>query len=491
MNGSRNVHPRRLARASAALLLLSFTTGLACTTVGPDYEAPARELPAAWHEPSESGLAPGTPELERWWGQLGDPLLDELVAEVARGSLDLREALGRVDEARALRGVATGERWPSLDAALGYRRSGESDNTPLGGFVPVADVYSAGFDAAWELDVWGRVRRSVEAADAELAATLEDTRDVAVTVTAEVALNYVELRAFQRRVSIARENVSLQEQTLALVRGRFEAGLVGENDVAQARTNVESTRSRVPTLEVGLRTAENCLAVLLGQAPGAFAERFAAEAPIPVPPLAVAVGVPADLLRRRADVRRAERQLAAETARIGVAEAELYPRLALFGSLGVAAEDVSDLFNGDSSAFGIGPSLRWNLFDGGRLRQLVAAQEARTEQALARWERTVLSALEESENAMTAFVREQARRRSLLEASSQARLSVELARTQYTSGLSDFQTVLVSERALAELEDALADSEATIATQLIRVYKSLGGGWDEGALTVVAAVQGE
>lgn len=470
-----------LVAASSALLL-----SLACTAVGPDYEVPARELPASWHEPSDSGLAAGTPELASWWRALGDPLLDELVTEAARANLDLREALARVDEARALRGDAAGERFPTLDARAGWRRSGESDNTPLGGFVPVTGIYSAGFDASWELDLWGRVRRSVEAADAELAATLEDTRAVAVTVTAEVALNYVELRAFQRRLAIARDNVSLQEQTLALVRGRFEAGLVGESDVAQARTNVATTRSRVPTLETGLRAAENRLALLLGQAPGALAARLAAVAPIPVPPLSVAVGVPADLLRRRADVRRAERHLAAESARIGVAEGELYPRLTLSGNLGLAAEELGDLFAGDSNTFGLGPSLRWNLFDGGRLRARVVAQEARTEQALVRWERSVLGALEESENAMTAFVREQARRRWLLEASTQARLSVELARSQYTSGLADFQTVLVSERGLAELEDQLASSEAGIATQLIRVYKSLGGGWDEGALSLAA-----
>jgi outer membrane protein TolC len=227
--------------------------------------------------------------------------------------------------------------------------------------------------------------------------------------------------------------------------------------------------------------------VLLGQAPGTLADELAAEGAIPVPPLAVAVGVPADLLRRRADVRSAERALAAETARIGVAEGDLYPRLALLGSLGVASEDVSDLFEQSSATSIIGPSLRWNLFDAGRLRQLVAAQEARTEQALVRWERTVLGALEESENAMTAFVREQTRRASLLEAAAQARIAVEFARTQYTEGLSDFQNVLVSERSLAVLEDDLATSDAAIAVQLIRLYKSLGGGWDEGELALAAA----
>ncbi len=463
------------AGAGAALLLTP-----ACTTVGPDYAPPELELSAAWRAGADGGLAPETAQLAGWWRRLGDPLLDELVARATRGSLDLREALARVREARALRGVAASERFPTVDGTLAFERTGLSENTQFGQFVDDTDNYSAGFDAAWELDLWGRVRRSVEAADAELAATVEDARGVAVRVAAEVALNYVELRAFQQRLAIAQSNVSLQEQTLELVRARYEAGLVGESDVAQARTNVATTRSRLPALETGLRAAENRLAVLLGQPPGALAAELAQAGAIPVPPLAIAVGVPADLLRRRSDVRRAERLLAAETARVGMAEAELYPRLTLAGNLGLASEEVGDFFDHDSGVFGIGPSLRWNLFDAGRLKSRVVAQEARTEQALVRWEQAVLIALEEAENAMTAFVREQARRASLLEAASQARLAVELARTQYTEGLSDFQTVLVSERALAELEDELASSDANVATHAIRLTKALGGDWDEG-----------
>lgn len=458
----------------------------ACTSVGPDYAEPESAVPASWQAELDAGLVPGAVELAGWWRRFEDPLLDELVAEAARGGLDLREALARIDEARALRGVAAGARLPTLDARAAFERRGESENTPFGQFVPDTDQYSVGFDAGWEVDLWGRVRRAVEAADADLAATVEGARDAAVTVTAEVALSYVELRAFQRRLAIARSNVTLQEQTLELVRARYDAGLVGESDVAQARTNVETTRSLVPALEIGLRAAQNRLAVLLGRAPGTLPAALAAEGAIPVPPVSVAVGVPAELLRRRADVRRAERALAAETARIGVAEGDRYPRLTLSGTLGLAAEHGADLFQHDSSVFAFGPSLRWSLFDGGRLKNRVAAQEARTEQALVRWERAVLTALEESENAMTSFVREQTRRGSLLEAASQARLAVDLARTQYTEGLSDFQAVLVNERSLAVLEDTLAASEAAIASHLIRLYKALGGGWDEEARRVAA-----
>jgi NodT family efflux transporter outer membrane factor (OMF) lipoprotein len=229
---------------------------------------------------------------------------------------------------------------------------------------------------------------------------------------------------------------------------------------------------------VGLRAAENRLAVLLGETPGALTAELTPERAVPVPPRSVAVGVPADLLRRRADVRRAERELAAEHARIGVAEGDLYPRLTLLGNIGFAAEETSNLFERPSLEYGYGPSLRWNLFDGGRLRNRVAAQEARTEQAFARWERTVLNALEETENAMTAFVREQERRDSLQRAATEARRAVELTRTQYSEGLSDFQNVLVLERSVTVLEDDLVASDATIATELVTLYKALGGAWE-------------
>ena len=464
---------RLFATRALALLLAA-----GCTSVGPDYVPPKTPVPPAWREDAGAQLAQRPADLAAWWRHLDDPVLSRLVAQAQSQGLDLREALWRVREARALRGIAASEHWPSLDAELAYVRRGESENTPLGPFATDSNRFTAGFDAAWEIDLWGRVRRSVEAAQADLEATVEDTRLVLVTVAAETAVSYVELRTFQRRLAIARANVQLQEQTLALVRGRFDSGLVGERDVAQARTNVETTRARVPALEVGLRAAENRLAVLLGLPPGALAEELAAPAPIPVPPLAIAVGVPADLLRRRADVRRAERELAAATARIGVAEGDLYPRLTLLGSIGLEADDFSDLLESQSGVFAFGPSLRWNLFAGGALRRRVEAQEARTQQAAVRCERAVLTSLEESENAMTAFVREQLRRRSLAAAVEGARLSVQLARTQYTEGLADFQPVLDSERALADLEDQLAQSDAAITTSAVRLYKALGGGWE-------------
>jgi len=470
-------------------LVLAPALLFACAAVGPDYDAPAKDVPPGWRE-AGAGLAPGEADLAGWWRRLQDPVLDGLIERATRQGLELREALARVREARALRGIADADRFPTMDLDLAYERRGGSENTPLGGFVPDSDLFSAGFDTAWELDLWGRVRRSIEAADADLAASVEDARDVAVTVAAETARNYVELRAFQARLAVARRNVALQEETLALVRTRFDAGLVGERDVAQATSNVESTRSRVPSLETGLRATENRLAVLLGLSPGELTAELADSAPIPVPPAEVAVGVPADLLRRRPDVRRAERVLAAETARIGVAEGDLYPRLTLGGTLGLAAEEAGDVFDSGSEEFALGPSLRWNLFDGGRLRQRVQAQDARAEQALVRWERTVLSALEEAENTMTAFLQEQTRLRSLELAASEARRAVDFARTQYREGLTDFQAVVDTERSVAALEDEVALSESGITTTAIALYKALGGGWESMAALAEALPAG-
>jgi NodT family efflux transporter outer membrane factor (OMF) lipoprotein len=463
---------------------------LACTTVGEDHEAPQAEVPATWREAPAFAAQPVA--LERWWQRLDDPLLDQIVERAVGEGLDLRAALARVDEVRALRGVAAAQRLPQVDAFGVYEHRNESETTPFGPFAPETDITTLGFDATWEVDLWGRVRRSVEAADADVAASEEDARDAAVIVAAETARTYVELRAFQLRLEIARRNVSLQEQTLELVSARESAGLVGERDVAQAATNVEVTRSRLPELELGLRAAENRLAVLLGRVPGALppeiAAALAAPGAVPRAPASFAIGVPADLLRSRADVRGAERRLAAEVARAGVAEADLYPRLSLFGSLGVSSDGTDELFESDSVFSGIGPSLRWNLFDGGALRNRLRAQDARAQQALIAWEKTVLLALEEAENAMTGFLREQVRRSSLGLAADQARRAVELSRTEYEAGLTDFQSVLTSERALADLEDDLALSDSLVTSRLVVLCKALGGGFEHESFASAVAV---
>ena len=455
---------------TAAAVLLA-----GCATVGSDYAPPTVHVPSGWREPGNWTVEADSSATEDWWSTLHDPTLDRLIDRVRTNGLDVREAFARLREARALRGIAAADRFPTVEAGASYSRLRESEQVPPGTPADDADLFVAGLDAAWEIDLWGRVRRAVEAASADLAASAEDARDVTRLMVAETAAAYVELRAFQRRVALAQTNVVLQQQTLELVVARFEAGLVSERDVAQAATNVEVTRSRVPALAAGERAAENRLAVLLGQAPGALAAELAALQPIPVPPAQASIRLPADLIRQRPDIRRAERIVAAEHARMGVATAELYPRLTLSGSIGAAAGDASDLFRRGSEFFGFGPSLRWNVFNGGRVRRQIEAQEARAQQALIRWERTVLVALEETENAMAGVVRGQARRDFLLQAAAQARRAVELAQFEYREGASDFQIVLDSERALAQLEDELAQADAGIATQFIALQKAIGG----------------
>jgi NodT family efflux transporter outer membrane factor (OMF) lipoprotein len=466
---------QRTLRGIGPVALLLFTA--ACSAVGPDHEPPRIELPAAFQQPREAGLADGAPLDGAWWQTFGDARLTQLVEHALQHNHDLRGALANLASARALRGVAAADRWPTLDTRASFEDRQDSRNTPFGAFIPRTSIHAVAVDAAWELDLWGRVRRAVEAADADLGASEAEVRAASVTVAAEVATSYVDLRAAQQRLRIAQENLALQERTLGLVRARFSAGLVVERDVAQAATNVESTRSRLPTLEAAAVAAQNRLAVLLGTAPGELAPELLAPALLPTVPARVAVGVPADLLRRRPDVHAAERRFAAEVARIGVAEGDRYPRLSLGGTLGLAANAADDVFTKGSDVVAFGPSLRWNLFDGGRLRQRVRSLEARAEAAQIAWEQTVLLALEETENAMTRFAQEQVRLGSLQRAATQARRAVDLAQSQYRAGLSDFQAVIDSERTVAAIEDDLVGSEAAVAGSAVSIFKALGGGF--------------
>jgi NodT family efflux transporter outer membrane factor (OMF) lipoprotein len=468
---------RRSRQAPRIAALLFAAVAAACASVGPDHQAPAPKLPSTFQE-GGAVLRNEPADLAGWWRRLGDPLLDRLVERALQHNLDLAAAVARIAEARALRGSTETGWWPRVDTNGTFQRREESRNTPFGQFQIDADRYTVGLDATWELDLWGSVRRAVEAADADLLARVEALHGVQVSVAAEVATDYVQLRVLQERLAIARDNLRLQERTMALVQARAEAGLVGARDVAQATSNLASTRSRLPALEAELRRAENRLAVLLGLPPGALAAELALPGSVPSAPASIAVGVPADVVRQRPDVREAERELAAATARIGVATANLYPRLVMLGTFGFDSIKGSNLFDTDSNLFYLGPSLRWNLFDAGRTRREIAAQDARAKAAMVRFEHVMLRALEESENAMTAFAREHTRREHLQAAAVAAAQAQEFASAEYGEGLTDFQNVLDSERAVADLQDQLAASRAAITTNLIAVYKALGGGWE-------------
>jgi NodT family efflux transporter outer membrane factor (OMF) lipoprotein len=467
-------------------------------TVGPDYVQPDVEMPDAWHTAAVEGLDSGEADLQTWWRVFDDEKLDELVMRSAGGNLTVREALWKVEEARALRGVVAGAYTPQVEASGDAARSLPSDNGAFGVIAPedgfdAGNLFGAGLGAFWEIDVFGRIRRQVEAADATTQATIEAYRDVLVSLYAETALAYVTVRTSQERLRIAGANVEAQENTLQLTKDRFEAGLVSALDVAQAESNLANTYSLIPVIEQDRERALNRLAVLLGEEPGSLHEELASEAPIPHEPEVVTASLPVELLRQRPDVRQAERQLAAQTAKIGVATANLYPSFGLSGFFGVEAVSADDLVSGDSVTWNVGLPVRWNIFSGGRIRSQIRAEEARTNQLLANYERTVLNALEETENAMVAYLKEAERRERLSQSVDATQRSLDLVLTQYRAGLTDFQNVLDTQRTLLLREDELAVAEGLVVGNVVRLYRSLGGGWDPETAQepVVASAKGD
>jgi NodT family efflux transporter outer membrane factor (OMF) lipoprotein len=442
---------------------------LAGCAVGPNYTTPAESLPSTWTNLAAASASSRSDDLARWWERFEDPLLTQLVDEAQRANLDVRSAQARLREARAQRDLAQAQLAPSV----GYSSSasgGQINNAS-------AQQYNLLVDASWEIDVFGGQRRAVEAADADLQASVANVDAARVSLTAEVARNYVELRGYQARLEIAQSNLALQDETVQLTEWRAQAGLVGELDVEQARSNRAQTRAQIPAFRTGAVVAENALAVLLAVAPGALHQRLATVKAIPRPPQGIAVGIPADVLRQRPDVHIAERTLAAETARIGQAEAAHYPSFNLQGSIGLEAISLHVLTSGASLASSLLASVAGPLFDAGRIDQQVNAQTAVRDRAQLGYEAVVLTALKEIENALVALGNSQERQAQLNEAVEAARSAEFLARTRYSGGLIDFQTVLDTQRSLRTLEDSLAGSEADRALALVQLYKALGGGW--------------
>lgn len=509
-------------------------------TVGPDYRPPVTTAPATWHGvaaplPATRPTGPTSrpAELVCWWTSLRDPALDDLIERALASNLDLRLATARVREARAQRGVVAADLWPQADLSASYDYAGANRNTgakPAGdrqgaakqagiaafntavrslaagqGIDPAAvaraaagqaastiignrmdgggsvsrgsNLFQFGFDASWELDVFGGIRRSVEAADDDIAAAQEDRRGTLVTLLSEVALNYVQLRGSQRRLVIAEENIRAQQDTLDLTRTLNEAGFAADLEVAQARAQLAATQSQVPALERDIQQAIFQLSTLLAMPPTALLAELEAVRPIPPNPPEVPVGLPSDVLRQRPDIRSAERQLAAATARIGVAVADLFPRFSLTGSFGPRSRDVNHLLDGNSLAWSVGPRVNWPVFDGWRIRSNIEVQNARQKQSLVIYEQTVLNAFKEVEQALVAYTKEQVRRRSLAEAVAASQVSTDLSNELYSRGMTAFLNVLESQRALYATQDQLVQSETAVITNLIALYKTLGGGW--------------
>jgi NodT family efflux transporter outer membrane factor (OMF) lipoprotein len=420
-----------------------------------------------------------------WWTTFNDAELDSLIQRAAQSNPDLRVAEARLRQARALRQMSAADFWPTLDASGSFARAKQSQNQPLIGSLPLPanfpfeySVYQAGFDASWEVDLFGAKRRALEATTAEWEGAVETRNDVMVTLLAEVARNYIELRGSQQRLEIARRNLNLQEEALALARARFQTGVVSELDVTRAAALLAGMRGALPPLETSVRRSMYGLAFLLGREPGELVAELSPFKRVPPAPAEVPIGLPSDLLQRRPDVRRAERQLAAETARIGLAKSEWFPKLSLTGDAGLESVTLGKWFEPGSQFWSLGPTLQWRALDFGRVRAEVKAQTAVQEAALATYERAVLNSLQEAENAVVAYAQEQNRHGALGDEVSENRRSLDMANGLYTQGSVSYLDVLDAERSLYQSEDDLAVSDQAVSIDLITLYKALGGGWE-------------
>jgi len=475
-------HPVPASACVAVSVLL--TMGAALSTGGCGvkraYVAPVAAAPAAWGEAAPPVAQ--ADELAAWWNAFDDPEMTSLVTRAVSGNLDVRTALSRVREARASARGAGGQVWPAVDASASGRFSGTGSQAGFGG---TSQSYALGLDASWELDLFGGVRSAVEAAAATAEARAADLRDVLVSLTAEVARVYIDIRSLQRRLDLARANLALQEQTLDLTRLRAQAGLGTDLEVQQALSNVETTRAQMASLDAQATQNAHALSVLLGTPPSSLAAELAAPGAVPSAPITLAVGVPADTLRRRPDVRAAERQFAAQFAQVNAARADLYPTFRLAGSIGLESLSLANLLFPGAGFWSLGPSASTRLFNRRQLRENLVVQNERQAQAALAYETRVLGALQDVEDALTALAQEQVRRDHLTAAAGAAEQAADLSLQLYTAGLSDFRDVLDSQRSLLLLQDSLASSGAAVAMDLVRLYKALGGGW--GAETLLPA----
>jgi outer membrane protein, multidrug efflux system len=461
-----------LSRLSVLGIVLMWAL-TACTAVGTDYHPPQPDMPSQWHENSDVIKSVADQDMQAWWTLFSDPLLDSLMVRAVASNQDLQKAETRVREARAQRVLAgaTG----SVEATASSSRTQTSNNTTSKG--QNANLFQMGFDATWEIDIFGGVQRATEAADASLAATKEDLHDTLVTLEAEVARNYLELRGGQSRLAVARDNIATQEKTVELVLGRLQLGLGSELDLVQAKTQLSLTKSQVPSFQTSIRQAIYQLALLIGQPPESLIAELSPESAVPFIPPRIPINLPSDLLRQRPDIRSGERRLAAATAEIGVATADLFPHFSLAALLGVQSINLSDLITSGSRYWSVGPSLKMSLFDQGKTRAEIEIRNARRDAALAMYEKSVLKALTEVESALIAFSHEQETRQILGEAVTSAEKAVSIARGRYQIGLTDFLAVLQSEYSLSQSQDQLVQSNQRLTLEMVAIFKALGGGW--------------
>jgi NodT family efflux transporter outer membrane factor (OMF) lipoprotein len=464
-------------RITHITMLLCLFAPVGCT-VGPDYHRQDANVPSSWvgkTEPIKD--SPDYTELACWWTEFNDPNLSSLIERSIRTNLDLLAAQVRVQRARAARGISAGKRWPGANAGGSYSRG----RIPIQGNpdadVPTRDLFQAGLDAAWELDVFGSIRRSVEAADADVQVAIEDHRDILVTLVSEVALNYIELRGFQQEIVIAENNLKAQQQTAELTHKKFQGGLIGTLDVANADAQVATTASQIPRLEAAAQQTIYNISVLLGLEPAALLKELSPADSIPFAPPQVPIGIPSELLRRRPDIRRAEAAIHSATARIGVATADLYPKFSLTGSVNFQNDQLHGLINSNNRFWTAGPAVDWQIFSAGRVRSSIELQKALQQESILAYQKTVITALADVENALIGYATEYERHQILTNAVIYNRKAVDSATQLYERGLADFLNVLVAQRSLFASEEALVQSTRSLSLNLVSLYKALGGGW--------------
>ncbi len=469
---------------------------MACTTLGPDYQRPAVDLSEQWLNKNAGLDETQNSDHRDWWTTFDDPVLNKLVEYAYQQNYPLQMAGVQILEAKAQLQVALGQRYPQqqqLRAAATYHSLSESRaNTFKNSFIS-QDFnywdYDIGIAASWELDLWGKFGRAIQSANATLLAQLAHYDEYLISLIAQVADSYIAIRTFEARLALANKNVEIQQKSLRITRARFDNGATSELDVQQARALLNNTRATIPTIETGLHQAKNALSVLLAIRPANLdALLGAATGNIPQAQSSIIVGVPAELLRRRPDIKHAEYMAAAQSARIGVAKAELYPSFSLFGSLGFVASDgasltstgkdgTGQLLQSQSVEFVGGPGLRWNLFNYGRLKNLVRVQDARFQQRLLNYQQTVLRAAREVEDAMTGYIRSKNELQYLHESVNAAERAVTLALLQYRDGVSDYTRVLDTQTFLVTQQDRLTATSGIVASYAVAVYRALGGGW--------------
>jgi len=472
----------RLCPILVAIIL--FFSG--CAKVGPNFTRPTARVSPNWMEAGDQRVKSESADYRDWWQVFNDPPLNRLIEHAYRENLSLRIAGVRVLEARALLGIARGDFFPQTQQAFGsmeYNRI--SERAPQSAFSSNLKYWQSevGLLASWELDFWGKFRRAIESADASLLATIADYDNVLVSLTADVANSYILIRTLEKRINIAQQNVETQKESLKIAEARFRYGTTSELDVEQAKTVLNNTLASIPSLETQLRQTQNGLSVLLGKSPSHLTDFLEGVSMIPVSPPQVVVGIPADLLRRRPDIRSVEYQAAAQCARIGVAKADLYPAFSLSGIFGFLSSDVgnfklSDMFQWKSRTIHAGPSFQWDIFNYGRITNNVRVQDARFEQLLIAHQNAVLKAQQEVEDALVAFLRAQERAEFLARSTAAARTSHDLAVLRYREGTKDFTTVLTAQQALLKEQDDLASTLGDISRNLVGVYRALGGGWE-------------